>query len=147
MKVIFLKDVPRVAQRDMVKDVADGYALNALIPKGLAEQATPAKLAAWQERMKKAQAQSAARDAQYAALLDTLKGARITITAKGNDKGHLYTQLAPQVIVDAIKHEHKADVPADAIGTKKPIKDFGEHAVEIKLGGKSVAIAVVVARG
>ena len=46
MKVIFLKDVAKVGQHGKMKDVADGYALNFLIPRGLAIQATPDKVAA-----------------------------------------------------------------------------------------------------
>ena len=54
MKIIFLKDVKGVGQRDALKDVSDGYALNFLIPQGLAVQATPDKIAAHEVQKQKA---------------------------------------------------------------------------------------------
>jgi large subunit ribosomal protein L9 len=52
MKVILLKDISGVGKRNTVKEMADGYALNYLIPKGLARQATPDQVAKLQMQMK-----------------------------------------------------------------------------------------------
>ncbi|MBI2030684.1 50S ribosomal protein L9 [Candidatus Kaiserbacteria bacterium] len=146
MKVIFLKDVARVGQRGQAKEVNDGYALNFLIPQGLAEQATPAKLAAWQERQKVEQQNAAVREAQWAQALAKLKGAKVTVSAKGNEKGHLFTKLPVSSIAEVIKKEYGIDLPKDAITVKQQIKDFGESPAEVHLGNKSVAITVGVVR-
>lgn len=146
MKVIFLKDVARVGQRGQAKDIADGYALNFLIPQALAEQATPAKLAAWQERQKTEAKQSAAREAEWAQMLAKLKGAKIMVSAKGNEKGHLFTKLPISSIAEVIKKEYGIDLSKDAIMLKTQIKDFGESPAEIKLGQKTVAITVEVVK-
>ena len=50
MKVIFLKDVPRVGKRHDIKEVNDGYATNFLLPRKLAEVATPAAVTRLQVR-------------------------------------------------------------------------------------------------
>jgi len=144
MKVIFIKDVARVGQRGQAKEIADGYALNFLIPQGLAEQATAVKLAAWQERQRLESQQTAVRDAQWAQALTHLKGAKIVVHAKGNEKGHLYTQLPATAIIDALKKEYKIELSKDAIMLKNPIKDFGECTAEIRLGSKNTTITVVV---
>ncbi len=146
MKVIFLKDVARVGQRGQAKEVNDGYALNFLIPQGLAEQATPAKLAAWDERQKTEAKQNADREAQWAQMLAKLKGAKVTVRAKGNEKGHLFTKLPVSSITEAIKKEHGIDLPKDAIIVKNQIKDFGESPAEVRLSNKSVAIIVEVVK-
>ncbi|MBI5003706.1 50S ribosomal protein L9 [Candidatus Kaiserbacteria bacterium] len=146
MKVIFIKDVARVGQRGQAKEVNDGYALNFLIPQGLAEQATPAKIAAWDERQKVEAKQVAEREAGWAQALAKLKGAKVTVSAKGNEKGHLFTKLPVSSIADAIKKEHSIDLPKDAITMKTQIKDFGEFSAEIKLGQKTVAIIVEVVK-
>ena len=52
MKVIFLQDVPRVGKRHDVKEVNDGYAANFLLPRKLAEVATPHAVAALERRKK-----------------------------------------------------------------------------------------------
>ena len=51
MQIILLQDVGGVGKRHEVKDVADGYALNFLIPRGAAEQATPERLASHEKRI------------------------------------------------------------------------------------------------
>lgn len=146
MKVIFLKDVARVGQRGQAKEVNDGYALNFLIPQGLAEQATATKLAAWDERQKIEAKQTAEREAQWAQMLAKLKGTKVTVSAKGNEKGHLFTKLPVSSIVEMIKKEHGIDLSKDAITVKGQIKDFGESPAEVRLGNKSVAITVEVVK-
>lgn len=146
MKVIFLKDVARVGQRGQAKEVNDGYALNFLIPQGLAEQATAAKLAAWDERQKTEAKQTAEREAEWTQTLAKLKGAKVTVSAKGNEKGHLFTKLPISLIADAIKREHGIDLPKDAITVKQQIKDFGESPAEVRLGHKSIVITVEVVK-
>jgi large subunit ribosomal protein L9 len=144
MKVIFLKDVARVAQRDTVKEVADGYAMNALIPRGLAEQATPAKLAAWEERQRISKKERAERDRHWSEALARLNGAKITVIAKANEKGHLYNHISLDLIIQAIRAETMIEVPKESITVKNAIKDLGEFPIEIRVGNKSVTITIVV---
>ena len=144
MKVIFLKDVKKVGQRGQVKDIADGYALNFLIPQGLAQQATAQVLAAYEVRQKEEAKQTAARDAVHAQMLAKLTGARVEVSAKANESGHLYKQLSPDQVVQAIKDQYGVSVPKDAIIVKNPIKQTGEFSIAMQLGGKSAAVTIMV---
>lgn len=146
MKVIFLKDVKGVGRRDEVKDVADGYAMNALIPQGLAVQATTPMLAALEERKKKDAAAHAQADAQHAAALRQLRGARITVRAKANEKGHLYEKLSAEAIVAAVRKEYGAAVPAAAIRLPAHVKTVGEYEAEALLGEHGMRFTLVVER-
>ena len=142
MKVVFLKDVGGVGARGTIKEVADGYALNFLIPRKLAEQATPDKVAKVQTEMKAAAAKEAERTAQGSAHAKKLDGASVTVEAKTNEKGHLYKQLSADVVALAIKKEYGIEISADAIHFADHIKEVGESKAEVKFGTHTAKITV-----
>ncbi len=144
MKVIFKKDVGGVGQRGSVKDVSDGYALNFLIPKGLAEQATPDKVAAYLKSQKALADESAAREKEWAEQSIRMSGTKFQVHAKANSQGHLYKQLGQNEIIDAIKKIFGVDMPQNMILISSQIKSAGEHEIAIKLGKNTVKMTLVV---
>lgn len=144
MKVILLKDVAKVGKRDTAVEVADGYALNFLIARGLAVQATPAALEKLKTKQQTAMQSAAVQSAAFAAAAKKLSGVRVRVTAKANDKGHLYQNLSADVIAAAIKHDAGVDVPVSAIALKTPIKTTGEWEVGVKLGTHTAVCVVAV---
>ncbi len=144
MKVIFLKDVGGVGRNGTVKEVADGYALNFLIPRKLAQQATADVVAKVQVQMKAAADIEVARSALGSAHAKSLNGKTVTVEAKANEKGHLYKQLSTDVIAAAIKKEHGIDVSADMVHLAHHIKEAGESAAEVKFGSHAAKITVIV---
>ena len=142
MKVIFLKDVARVAQRDTVKEVSDGYALNFLIPQGLAEQASDAKIRAHEERLKAHAAAMSARESEWREWTKKINGSTIRIAARANDKGHLYTQLSPEAIIGGIRDAHGINLPREAIVLKHPIKTLGKVPLDIRLGSSTAIVSL-----
>jgi large subunit ribosomal protein L9 len=143
MKVIFLKDVGGVGVHGTIKEVADGYALNFLIPRKLAEQATPEKAAKIQAQMKVAAAAEAQKNAKGSEYARTLNGAAITVEAKANEKGHLYKQLSTDAVALAIKEEQGIEVAPDAIRFSNPIKEIGESKAEVKFGNHTAKITII----
>jgi large subunit ribosomal protein L9 len=143
MKVIFLKDVGGVGAHGTIKEVADGYALNFLIPRKLAEQATSDKVAKVQAAMKANAAIEAEKSAQGSEYAKKLSGASIEVTAKANEKGHLYKQLSSDVVALAIKKEYGITVAPDGIHFSMPIKEVGESRAEVKFGIHVAKISVV----
>ena len=82
MKVLFKKDVPDVAKAGQVKEVADGYARNFLLPRSLAHAATPEALKRI-ESVRDAETKRVAREkAEAEALAEQISGINLTITAK-----------------------------------------------------------------
>jgi large subunit ribosomal protein L9 len=140
MKLIFIKDVGGVAQTGAVKDISDGYALNYLIPRGLAVQATAEALAKHQEKVKREGEAHEKEHAELAALVQSLEGKRVEIKARATDKGGLFKSITAADIVKALG----VQLPAEAIALEKPIKEVGEHALNIKAAGVSVGITVAV---
>lgn len=139
MKVILLKDVPKVGKRGEIRDVTDGYAINFLIPRRMAEPATPKRISAIQEQLARTAQQDAASKEEHARLVKELDGKRFEIAVPANDKGHLYEKLtAPKL--DALIPE----VPLEMLALEEPIKDIGEHSVRISTGEASGTITVVI---
>ncbi|HTR18997.1 MAG TPA: 50S ribosomal protein L9 [Candidatus Paceibacterota bacterium] len=144
MKVILLKDVGGVGQRGQVKDIADGYALNYLIPSGAAAQATPEKVAAHEAAQKKEGELKEAQQQELTEKVNSLEGGRIEISARATEKGGLFKSLGVADIQKSIQVQKNIDIPASAIGLEKPIKELGEHVVQLKTPGAQARLTVVV---
>jgi len=144
MKVILLKDAPKVGKKYDVKNVSDGYALNLLIPQGLAEVATPAAM----KKMEKLKSEDTAhKKVQEDLLLMNLKaveGTMLEITEKANDKGHLFAGIHKAEISERMKNDKHIDLLPDFIVLDKPIKEVGEYKVEIRVQDKKAILKLVI---
>lgn len=144
MKVIFLKDVGGVGQTGQVKDVADGYAMNFLIARGLALQATPEKVA---EHAKRTAAETSARkdaEVKLATAIQSLEGARIELKSKASEKGGLFRSIGAGEIKAAVASQRSVEVPQTAVHIEVPIKTLGEHPVEFSAAGVQAKALVIV---
>ena len=117
--------------------------MNMLIPKGLAEVASPEnrkKVAA-----KKAQqvASMAADDAAFAAAVQQLTSSPLTITAEANDQGHLFEAVKPEIIVDTAAANGITLTPTQ-ITVEEPIKSVGEHSITLRSGEAQASVTVTV---
>ncbi len=144
MKVILLKDVPKVGQRYDVKDFADGYAQNVLINKGLAMRATPAELAKLAERKANQEKKRKEEDDRFKEALVILNDQIVTIQAKANDKGHLFKSVSANDVLKAISGISAIHIDESEIHIEKPIKEIGMHKVEIKNSERSGSINIKV---
>lgn len=144
MKVIFLKQVLRVAKKYEVKDVADGYALNFLFPQRMAEMATEknmtklAELRSAHESEEKVQADLLAKN------LDSLKEVTLTIDAKANEQGHLFASIHKEELVERLAADAHVIVPLSSIVLPRPLKEAGEFHIEVVAGEKKGSFKVVV---
>lgn len=144
MKVILLKDVPKVGQRHDVKDFADGYAQNVLINKGLAMRATEAELAKLAERKANYEKKRAEDNQKFAEALIKINEHTVTIQAKANDKGHLFKSVSAQDILKAISGISAVHIDESEIHIDKPIKETGMHKVQIKNSERSGTINIKI---
>jgi len=134
MKVIFLKDVPKVARKYDVKDVADGFALNNLIPRKIAVAATPAAVARI-EAQRAADKGARAKIEEKVAMLKNLTAAEpLVITVRANAQGHLFESVSAAQIVGAIQETHGIELRAQEIELAHPLKEVGVHTVGVKVG-------------
>lgn len=144
MKVIFLKDVPRVGKRHDIKEVNDGYALNFLIPRKLAELATPNAVSELEKRKKNVEIEREVQEDLLMKNLEEIKGKVIQIKAKADDKGHLFSKIHNKEIVEEMKRQNHADIAEEFIVLEKPIKEVGEHEIPIEVKGKKSSFKLVI---
>lgn len=144
MKVLFLKDVPKIGKKYEVKEVADGYASNFLFPKKFAERATKdtvdrvSKIKTKLAEMKKVDDDLLMRN------LKALTDLTITIKGKSNEKGHLFAAIHKEEIISKIHDEARLQIPSEYIHLEKPIKETGEHTISFTLGNKQGTFKLVV---
>lgn len=134
MKVIFLKDVPKVARKYDVKDVADGFALNSLIPRKIAVAATPAAVARIEAQLAADKGARAKTEEQVAMLKNVTASAPILISMRANAQGHLFESVSAAQIAGAIQQAHGIDLRAQEIELAHPLKEVGVHTVGLKVG-------------
>jgi large subunit ribosomal protein L9 len=145
MKVILLKDVPRIGRKFEVKDVPDGHALNFLIPRRLAERATADVLKRLDVQKSKHALEVAETEQAFEAALATAKDAGVTVTAEANDEGHLYRAVHADDIVEAFKLKG-IEIEERAIVIDTPIKSLGAHHITISANGREGQATIEVVR-
>ena len=145
MEVILLQDVKDLGQAGEVKRVADGYARNYLLPKGMANKATPGarKEAATQL---KAQARRQTRiEAEASAIAEAMANVSLKFTAKSGETGRLYGSITAADIAEALEKETAIVIDKRKLTIEEPIRQLGTHRVGIKLlAGLTPEIEVVV---
>lgn len=148
MKVIFLQDVKGSGKKGEIKNVADGYARNMLLPKGYAVEATPANMNKLEGEKASAQHKidvdiQAAKEA--AAII---KGKRIDVAAKAGSNGKLFGSVTAANIAEAIEKQLGIKVDKKKIALNADIKNFGSYTAVVKLyNGISETIDVEVSEG
>lgn len=133
MKVVFLKNVPGSGSSGEVKEVADGYATNYLIRRGLAIPATGQNLDRL-EIQKKAEANRKAQaEASLAAQADELNGKVVTLSAKVGSKGKLYGSITSADIASELNRLYKLKLDKRKIDMAAPLNELGTFDVTVKL--------------
>jgi large subunit ribosomal protein L9 len=132
MEVILLRDVEKVGLRGDVVSVARGYARNFLLPRGLAEEATKARVA----ELRKRDSQRARHEAKTAdeatAIADTLAKTELRFDVKAGPTGSLFGSVTPTDIADELWRSAKVRVDRRKIGVDN-IKRIGRYEVPIDL--------------
>ena len=146
MRVVLLQDVPRLGSVGEVRDVASGYARNFLLPKGLAEVATPAVMKRVEEIRKAEDKRQALLEADMMSLAQTLEGVEVTLKAKVGAQERLYGAITSGDIAEELGRVTGQDIDKRKIELEEPIRQLGEYEVLVRLS-KEVAptIKVVVA--
>jgi len=134
MKVILLRDVAKIGRRFDVVNVPDGFALNKLIPKGLAESATGESLKRLQNISAKLQKDRTSEAVSFNEALTSLKDIEVPVEVEANPEGRMFQALKIEAIVEAVAKATGITLHSEQIVLEAPIKSLGEHKVTLVSG-------------
>lgn len=144
MKVILIKNVPNLGKLGQLVDVKDGYALNYLIPNGLAQDATSKTLAKMKSQQEQETRKVVKAQEGHAKIKRVIAGQTVVVSAKANETGKLFAAVSVQDIVLAIQKKFNLAVEPRFIKVPQPIKIVGQHEVLLKIDNEEVKFWVVV---
>ncbi len=145
MKVIFIQDVKGSAKKGDLKEVADGYARNMLLKKGLAVEATPENINKLQGQKASAQHKKDVEKQNAEEIKALIDSKKITIAAKAGSGSRLFGSVTSAQIAQEIEKQLGSKVDKKKIVLKSDIKAFGSFSAEVRLyTGISANIAIEV---
>ena len=133
VQLLLVQSVEHLGKQGDVVEVKRGYAVNYLIPQGLATFATDHHRRMVEKHKARLLEIQAARLAGLRALADTLSRQSVTIEANANEEGHLYGSVGAPEITSALKRNNVTITP-DQVRLQGPLKELGLYTVKIHMG-------------
>lgn len=145
MRLVLRQDVDSVGKKGDLVEVADGYARNFLVPRGLA-------IAATKGAVKQAETMRRAREVREARERETveeiagrLASQTVRVQARAGEGGKLFGSVTAVDIADAVHAQLEIDLDRRKLGLPEPIKELGSHEVSMHLHeGVEATFTVVV---
>lgn len=133
MRIVLHESIQGLGNRGDIVDVADGYARNSLIPKGLAQQAS-AGVEAQADAMKKAWQVKNAKDREAAEeIAQSLVARAVVVPAKAGAEGKLFGSVTAADIASAVQEQTNIELDRKMIQLEEPIRTVGAHPVQVRL--------------
>ena len=136
MKVILLQDVEGLGKAGDLKDVANGYARNYLLPRRLAAGATPELLANHQQRIAAEQRKREKQQESNQQQAERLGQVSLTFKARVGRQGRLYGSITSQDIAAGLRESEGITIDRRVIELREPIRTLGTFKVPVKLAQK-----------
>jgi large subunit ribosomal protein L9 len=143
MKIVLRADVDNVGKKGDLLEVADGFARNYLVPKGLALPATPGirKQADAMRRNRDAKDQRAREAAETIAA--QLSGRSVTVTARAGEAGKLFGSVTAADIAEGVQAQLGVEVDRRRIALDEPLKELGTAELAVRLHADVTAMLTV----
>ena len=133
MKIMLTKDVENVGHAGEIKDVADGYGRNFLIPRKLAVLAGRG-VEAEAKRIQDAAARRESKERDQAKeLAEEIDNKTVVVRLKVGAEDKVFGAITNEDISTAIKQQHQVEVDRRRVELKEPLKQLGEHQVTLRL--------------
>ena len=139
MKVVLREDVDHLGHKGDLLEVADGYARNFLVPRGLAMKATKG-IVAQADAMRRSRSARDARDQSAAAdIAARLDAATIRLSVRAGEGGKLFGSVTSTDVAEAVQTQTGIDVDRRVIDLPEPIKELGTANVSVRLHPEVIA--------
>jgi large subunit ribosomal protein L9 len=133
VKVVFLEDVEGSGRIGEIKEVANGFARNYLLPRRLAAAATPAQIRRGEALAEKEARRQAVLDEEAGGVAEKLTGALITISARVGEQGRLYGSVTAADIADEVSKLAGRQIEHRQVLLAEPLKELGTQEIGIRL--------------
>lgn len=148
MKVILLADIKALGAKGEIKEVADGYARNYLLPKKLAVEATPGNIRRLEEEKEQRRMKEIKEKGDAVKVAEKLDGLVLTLNAKAGEGGKLFGSITSKEICEELYRRTKIEIDKKKLELPEPIKTMGRRQVKINLyHGVTANIEVEVTAG
>ena len=134
MRVILKREVAGLGRGGVLIEVSDGYARNFLIPRGLADEATPGRLSEWEAEQARMKAKDdRARQSAYE-VRKMLQGKSVVVNGKAGDNGKLFGSITPSQITAALQEQHgMSGIDKRNVKLNETVKSAGKYQFSLKL--------------
>lgn len=144
MKVLFLRDVKGTARAGEVKEVADGFARNYLLPKGIAVTASAGALKNVNFQKQISSEKENRQQRENETLAGKLEATSVTFKVRVGEQYRLYGSITSQDIAEEVENAIKQPVDKHKVLLAEPIRHLGTFKVPIKVGGLTPEVTVRV---
>ena len=144
MKVILTADVPKLGKSGELKDVADGYARNFLIPRKLAVAAAGGAYRAWQHDIANREEKRRRERDEAEVMANRVSSTTLTMGVKVGEGGKLYGSITAKDVADALGRRG-ITVDRHRVDLEEPLKSLGTYKVAVKVfQGMTPEVTIVV---
>ena len=133
MRVVFLDDVEGTARAGEIKNVADGYARNFLLPRKLAAPATTTTVQQAESRAKALAREQEKVDTAARTVADKVSSVSITIPARAGAEGRLFGSVTATDIAEAVNAAAGTSLEHRQVALEQPIKEVGTYIIAVSL--------------
>ena len=144
MQVILKQDVEKIGRRGDVVDVSRGYVRNFLVPRDLAEVATPSRMEEVRREMAEAEERARRLAERAGEIAETLNKSVITIEARTGEDERLFGSVTAANIASAMEKARGIRIDSHRVSLAEPIKSLGTHQVPIQVHGDVEASVKVI---
>lgn len=128
-----MRDIPKLGTKFQIVEVSDGYARNYLIPRGLAQPATPALVAEIEKQKQKVRMKEQREIEKAQSLAQKLSNIVLEIAVPAGEGGRLYHAVSAQEIAQKLKEQHNIEIDRDQVLMDEPLRSLGVHTIAIRL--------------